>query len=104
MHTTETIADHEVNLVLSKDGQHIRLGSIMVGPEDQPGWRRKDEGSRERRQEAKHQVLAALVDDPRARGLKPNQLTVCSRYTRLAAAGDMVLVRDGARVAGAYRM
>ena len=84
---TRTIAGYECNLVVSKDRQHVRRATVLVGPADKPGWRSSD-GSQAglRRRAAKRAVMAEL-------GLDAKHVRVASRYTCLQPTDDGGFIR-----------
>lgn len=97
MNATKTIAGHECNLILSKDGSKVREACVLIGPADRAGFRSKDgAAAREARKAAKMAVAAEL-------GIHAARVRVVSRFTELTARDDGLIVRRDAegRVVGA---
>lgn len=104
MYTTENIAGHEVNLILSKDGLKIRKAYVLVGPSTVAGWRQKDgPRAQERRHEARDSIASALKNDPRFEG-ETKVIRVIARYNELMPLSEGVVGRLNAngKIKGIY--
>ncbi len=98
MYQTRDIDGYTVNLITSKNGRHVRSATVLVGPENQPGWRIKDgPHARFRRREAKRVIMAAL-------GLDAKHVGVAARYSALVVMPSGMIERRNAagEVIGAY--